>query len=93
MTEFSIPSTGIKVHEDGSMVFDGPEAVNVYRYTMLRRALKTEIEMPGFKMVRGSIINALKRDGITTKSTKRGAYADLNAWMVSGGAPDLPLMS
>lgn len=90
MSEFTIPATGIEVSETGAMAFDGPEAVNVFRWMMIRRMLKMEIET-GMRASRFPIVPQIQAEGITTKRNKRAAYADLDAWMVAGGAESLPL--
>jgi hypothetical protein len=84
--------SNVTVDAHGGIVATGLAGVMTYRYVMLRRALKSEVERPEMpKMIRGSIVNALRAEGITTKRNKRGAYLDLNATMVAAGYDDLPL--
>jgi hypothetical protein len=62
--------------------------IPAYRLLMLRRALKLEIET-GMKMWRSvSIVKVLQADGITAARSKRAAFADLDALVVSLGIGD-----
>lgn len=76
--------SGIEVTDNGDITANGPAGVATYRYVMLRRALKSEIET-GMKFMRGSIVNALREEGITNARNKRQAYLDLDAAMVAAG--------
>jgi hypothetical protein len=73
-----------------TVVAQGEAQVSAVRWMTIRRALKFEIER-GTKMTRIPIVPMLQREGITTKRTKKAAYADLNRAMVEAGFEDLPL--
>jgi len=54
---------GITVHDDGTIIAAGAEAVQVYAFLAARRMLRLEI-MTGMKMSRGqSALQACKRNG------------------------------
>jgi hypothetical protein len=79
----------IEISDAGTMV-TGPD-VMTFRWMTVRRGLKLEIET-GMKLTRGANVLRIVQDaGITTKRTKRGAYADLDAWMVAQGFDSVPL--
>lgn len=73
----------------GTMI-TGPD-IEVFRWLTIRRGLKLEIET-GMKLTRGrSPLAIIQAAGITTKRTKRGAYADLDAAIVAAGGESVPL--
>lgn len=47
-----ISTEGVEIHEEGGMSFSGREAVNLYAFTMLRRAIMFR-EKTGMSMLRG----------------------------------------
>jgi hypothetical protein len=72
---------GISQTSTGAIVAEGPEGVALYRLLTIRRGLKLEIET-GMKLSRGiSTLAILQREGITAKRTKKGALADLEAYL------------
>jgi len=79
----------IEVSDAGTMV-TGPD-IERFRWMTVRRGLKLEIET-GMKLSRNAnVLRVVQQAGITTKRTKRGAYADLDAWMVEQGFDSVPL--
>jgi hypothetical protein len=79
----------IETSEAGTVV-TGEHVISL-RWMTIRRGLKLEIET-GMKLTRGrSTLAMVQAAGVTTKRTKRGAYADLDAWMVAQGFDSVPL--
>jgi hypothetical protein len=79
----------IEITETGTTV-TGPDILSL-RWMTIRRGLKLEIET-GMKMTRGrNMLAIVQGAGITTKRTKRGAYEDLDRWMVAQGFDSVPL--
>jgi hypothetical protein len=77
---------------DGITVITGRENIDIVRLLTMRRMLKLECEA-GIVLSRGrSLLAQLKREGIVTSRTKRGAYAELDAYIVAGThLPSVPL--
>lgn len=69
---------------DGSFVVNTPEGITMYRLLAMRGRLHLELKGLGFRQ---STLAALQREGITSKRTKKGALADLNAHIESLGGP------
>jgi hypothetical protein len=71
---------------EGVMI-TGAENIAMVRLLAIRSGLGLEIRT-GMKMSRGySPLAILQREGITTKKTKRGAWKDLDAYIVANGGP------
>ncbi len=86
------PSPAGITADGGGVVASGEAATRFVQLITLRRALKSEIET-GMTMFRGSILTKLQQLGITSKRTKRGAYADLDKYIVACGGDSVPLKS
>lgn len=84
------PGGDIQQMPSGGTMFVGEQAVATFRMVTMRKSLKFEIEK-GMNMSRIRIVPVLQNMGVTTKRTKRAAYADLNRLMVEAGYEDLPL--
>jgi hypothetical protein len=68
---------------DGGFVLDTPEQIAAFQLLRLRAALGFEIRA-GIPVHSGvSTMNYIRGMGISTKRTKKGVYADLNAYIVS----------
>jgi hypothetical protein len=62
------------IHQStGSTVFDGPDAVNLYRLVMFQKALELEINT-GLRMFRGSVLNAVNDMCGTNFRRKKDAH-------------------
>lgn len=69
-----------------------PEGIAMARLLAIRSGLGLEIKT-GMKMSRSySPLAILQREGITNKRTKRGAYIDLDAYIVDCGGPGRALI-
>ena len=77
----------VEVTAGGTMVTG--EHIEVFRLLALRSRLGLEIKGLGFKGRSTSVI--VREMGISTKRTKAGVYADLDAHIVAGGGPARPL--
>ena len=74
-----------------TIIIDTPEGIAMFQLLQLRSALKLEIRT-GMKLSnRGSVLATAQRRGLTTKRTKRGAYADIDAAVVAAGGESVPL--
>lgn len=80
----ALPPGGITVTESGSIMASGEQGVNTYRLIALRSALGFEAKT-GMKMTRQSVMKAAKAECGSKKNTKKGVYADLDAYMVNLG--------
>jgi len=79
----------VEIFEGGTMITG--EDVSRFRWVTVRRGLKLEIET-GMKLSRNANpLRIVQNAGITTKRTKRAAYADLDRWMVAQGFDSVPL--
>lgn len=76
--------------EESAAYIDTPEGIEMWGLLSFRALLAIEIRT-GLKHSRGSVLAAARRQGLTTQRTKAGAYADINALIVSKGGPDRPL--
>jgi hypothetical protein len=74
----------------GPIIIDTPEGIHMWRMLSFRSALSLEIKT-GMKFSRGSVLAAAQAQGLTTKRTKKGAYADIDAIIVSLGGESKPL--
>jgi len=73
----------IETTAGGGFVVTGEADIQVYRLLAIRRGLKLEIET-GMKMSRGvSMMKLAKATCQSSKNTKRGVYADYDAFLVS----------
>jgi hypothetical protein len=68
-----------------SIVIDTPDGIEMFRLLSMRGRLHIEIDT-GMKF-RVSTLAAMQRQGLTTKRTKIGALADLNAKIAELGGP------
>jgi hypothetical protein len=68
-------------------VIDTPEGIAMWRLLSLRSMLKIEITT-GMSHSRGSVMNAIRETGISQKRTKRGVFADINAYIVALLGPE-----
>lgn len=86
----ALPPGGITSHA-GGFTASGEQGVNTFRLIALRSALSIEVKT-GMKMSRGmSPMKVAKAECGSTKNTKAGVYADLNAYMVGLGFEDKSL--
>ena len=75
---------------DNAIIIDTPEGIAMYRLLSFRSMLSIEIKT-GMRHSKGSVLAAAQRQGLTTKRTKRGAYADIDALIVAAGMESRPL--
>ena len=75
---------GITAYDDGTISADGREAVNMYAFLAIRRALKFRVET-GMSMYRGQEMRAARSHGWTEGKTAKKCLADLNAIAVEMG--------
>lgn len=71
--------------DDDTIILDTPEQIAMFGLLAMRGRLHIEINT-GVKF-RQSSLTALQQAGITSKRTKKGALADLNAHIESLGGP------
>jgi len=72
----------------GGTMITGAEHIAMARLLAIRSGLGLEIRT-GMKMSnRYSPLAILQNEGITTKRTKRGAWADLDKYIVAHGGPE-----
>jgi hypothetical protein len=73
---------------EGAIVITGAEQIAMARLLAIRSGLGLEIRT-GMKMSsRYSPLAILQREGITSKRTKKGAWKDLDAYIVAHGGPE-----
>jgi hypothetical protein len=78
--------------ESKTIVVTGRENVLAVRALAIRRGLKLECETGMVMSSRYSTMNVAKGVCGSTKRTKRGVYADLDAWIVENlDMPSAPL--
>ena len=71
-------------------VIDTPEGIQAFQLLRVRSALSIEVKT-GMKLSRGSVMKLAKSYCGSRKNTKKGVYADYNAYLVSLGFEDKPL--
>lgn len=84
----TISTEGVEVHEDGGMSFSGREAVNLYAFTMLRRAVMFR-QKTGMSMLRNQEARMAQNYGWSTQTRFNAAklLADLNKVGDEAGIP------
>lgn len=80
----NMSAKNITTTEHGTIIADGPEAVNMYAFIMIRRALKFRVET-GMSMMRGQEMRGARNHGWTEGKTAKKCLADLNAIAVEMG--------
>lgn len=68
----------------GTFSATGREAVNMYAFLMIRRALKFRVET-GMSMLRGQEMRGARNHGWTTGKTAKKCLADMNKIAVEMG--------
>ena len=76
--------------DNDTIIIDTPEGIEMYRLLSFRSMLRIEI-LTGMRHSKGSVLAAAQRQGLTTKRTKRGAHADIDALIVARGMESKPL--
>lgn len=65
-------------NNEGPIILDTPEQIEMARFLTVRAALRLQVRT-GMKLSRGrSAIQIAQRSGWTTKRTAKGALADMN---------------
>lgn len=79
------------VTQSGAVVIDTPEGIEMVRLLSFRSAMGLEIKT-GMKLSRGrSAFRLAKEQGLTTTTSKRKAYGEIDALVVQGGMDSKPL--
>jgi hypothetical protein len=73
----------VERHDDGTHTITGSD-IPVYRVLTIRRAFILKIDT-GMNLTRVSPLKAAQHDGITSRSTYRGALKDVNKWLQERG--------
>lgn len=76
--------------ENETIILTGPDQTKAFQLLRVRSALKIEC-VTTMRMSRGSIMNLAAEYCGSKKRTKRGVYADYNAYLVGLGFEDKPL--
>jgi hypothetical protein len=74
-----------------AIAITGEANIAAFQLLRVRRGLKLEIETTMKLSRAGSIMQLAAHYCGSTKRTKRGVYADYDAWMVSMGFDSVPL--
>lgn len=87
MTAQTISTEGVEVSESGTVSFDGREAVNLYAFTMLRRAVIFRIKTGG-SLLRGQEARMAQNYGWSTRARfTKALLDDLNKVGDEAGIP------